>query len=94
VSAYRPAEGVYVGRPPCVECGANFNLHRALEARATTSTQLAQLHRNRVPLLCPEAYRPSTLEEARRGLADAERSGDEARVFVARGELQRLAGRG
>lgn len=94
MSAYRAAEGVFVGRPPCAECGANFNLHRASEARSTTAAQLATLHRNGVPLMCPEAYRPGSLEEARRGLADAERSGDEARIFVARGELQRLAGRG
>lgn len=42
---------------------------------------------------CPEPYRPGTLEAARRELEAAERSGDEARVFVARGNLQRLEGR-
>lgn len=45
------------------------------------------------PLLCPEAYRPGTLEVAQRELAAAEASGDQARVFVARGNLQRLVGR-
>ena len=40
--------------------------------------------------MCPTAYRPGTLEEARRALEDAERSGDPGRVFVARGEVQRL----
>ena len=44
-------------------------------------------------LRCPEAYRPDTLELARRELAQAEASGDEARIFVARGNLQRLEGR-
>lgn len=95
MSAYRPAEGVFVGRPPCAECGANFNLHRPTTIGAgATSTQLASAYRHGVPLRCPEAYRPGTLEEAVRGLVEAERSGDEARIFVARGELQRLAGRG
>lgn len=42
---------------------------------------------------CPEAYRPDTLEAAERELAQAEALGDQARVFVARGNLQRLSGR-
>lgn len=42
---------------------------------------------------CPTAYRPGSLEEAQRELAQAEASGDQQRVFVARGDLQRLQGR-
>lgn len=42
---------------------------------------------------CPVAYRPDTLEVARRELAAAESSGDQARIFIARGEVQRLIGR-
>ena len=49
-----------------------------------------RLHRDGV---CPTAYRPDTLEAAQRELADAERSGDANRIFVARGELQRIIGR-
>lgn len=41
---------------------------------------------------CPEIYRPGTLEAAQRELAAARVSGDESRVFVARGEVQRLGG--
>lgn len=39
---------------------------------------------------CIDLYRPDTLGIARRALAEAEESGDEARIFVARGDLQRL----
>ena len=42
---------------------------------------------------CPDLYRPPTLESAQRALERAEASGDEARIFVARGEVQRLGGR-
>lgn len=42
---------------------------------------------------CPEAYRPTTQDEAQRLLERAEHNGDAERVFVARGELQRLRGR-
>lgn len=42
---------------------------------------------------CPEAYRPGTLQAAQDELAAAVASGDEARVFVARGEVQRIGGR-
>lgn len=48
-----------------------------------------RLHRDGA---CPEAYRPDSLEEAQRGLAAAEASGDPDRVFIARGEVQRLGG--
>jgi hypothetical protein len=101
MSAYSPAPGVFVGRPPCAECGANVQLHRppaeylpaTLVGHHITSRGLGKLLAAGVPLNCPQAYRPGTLEEAQRGLEEAERSGDPARVFVARGELQRLEGR-
>lgn len=76
MTTYDPAPGVHVGRPPCTACGAAYRLHRV-----GGST-----------LVCPTPYRPSTLETAQRELADAERSGDPTRVFVARGEVQRLGG--
>jgi hypothetical protein len=44
-------------------------------------------------MACPTPYRPDTLEEARRELEAAEASGDPGRIFVARGEVQRLEGR-
>lgn len=99
MSTYTPSEtaGEPGARPPCATCGAAFRLHRQhspeCERRAASGlggcwcAQLLGYPR------CPEAYRPDTLEVARRELADAERSGDEARVFVARGNLQRLEGR-
>ena len=43
--------------------------------------------------LCPDMYRPDTLVSARAELEAAQRSGDEARIFIARGNLQRLQGR-
>lgn len=42
---------------------------------------------------CPTSYRPQTLEEAQRELQRAEASGDAGRVFVARGDVQRLGGK-
>lgn len=42
---------------------------------------------------CPVAYRPDTLADALRELAAAQAAGDPARIFVARGEAQRLHGR-
>ncbi len=39
---------------------------------------------------CPEAYRAQTVAEAERELDAAYRSGDQVRVFIARGEVQRL----
>ena len=41
-------------------------------------------------LACPEPWRPSTLDEAKRELGRAELSNDAARIFVARGDVQRL----
>lgn len=70
---YAAQLGVFVGRPPCSNCGAAYRLHADQR--------------------CPVAYRPSTLEVAQRELSDAEASGDAARIFVARGEVQRLGGR-
>lgn len=101
MSTYQPAPGVFVGRPPCAACGANFQLHRppveqlpaTVVGRQVTGAQLARLLERGVPLECPQAYRPATVEEARRGLEEAVRSGDPAREFIARGELQRLEGR-
>jgi hypothetical protein len=50
-------------------------------------------HRNlHQPGQCPEPYRSDTLEAARRDLLLALASGDQARIFVARGNYQRLGG--
>lgn len=42
---------------------------------------------------CPTSYRPGTLQEAQAELDRAVASGDAGRIFVARGDVQRLAGR-
>lgn len=42
---------------------------------------------------CPTSYRPGTLVEAQRELDRAVASGDQGRIFVARGDVQRLTGR-
>lgn len=76
MNAYVPAEGIFVGRPPCANCGAAYRLH-ANSGRGW-------------PGACPEAYRPTTPEEAQRGLNRAEQSGDAEAIFIARGEVQRL----
>lgn len=49
-----------------------------------------RLHRDGT---CPEPWRPDTLAEARHSLSRAMQLGDEAAIFVARGEVQRLEGR-
>jgi hypothetical protein len=41
---------------------------------------------------CPTAYRPDTLGEALRELAAAHAARDQARLFAARGEVQRISG--
>lgn len=86
MSTYSPSTtaGEPGSRPPCATCGAAYRLHRnpILDQRP--------LEQHEPRLLCPEAYRPDSLEVARRELAAAEATGDEARVFVARGNLQRL----
>lgn len=96
VSTYRPQPGVFAGRPPCADCGAAYRLHREhtepCEARALRGIGGCWCGRLGAPF-CPEAYRPGTLEVAQRELAAAEASGDQARVFVARGEVQRLTGK-
>jgi hypothetical protein len=98
MSTYLPQEGVFPGRPPCASCGANFHLH-ALPPELVamgfqvTATGLGAVHDRGGRLVCPEPYRPTTIEVAQRELAEAEAAGDEARVFVARGHLQRLQGR-
>lgn len=108
MSTYVAQEGVYVGAPPCASCGAALRLHTVPAGTITeavpirvgpntrqylTSLGLQKLLAAGAQLQCPEAYRPGTLEEAQRGLAAAEASGDAARIFIARGELQRLQGR-
>jgi hypothetical protein len=77
VGTYAPQEGVHVGRPPCATCGANYHLHRVVGRWR----------------LCPEAYRPSTMAEAQRELSQAVAASDPVAEFVARGNVQRLAGR-
>ncbi len=77
-STYVPAEGVLDGsRPHCATCGAAYRLHLQ---RGTERW-------------CPQAWRPDTLEAAQAALERATAAGDEAAVFVARGNLQRLQGR-
>lgn len=103
MSSYRPAPGVWVARPPCDNCRANFHLHRPPTAppspgdrrseRRVTGVDLAQAYDMGVPLACPEGYRVGSIEEAQEGLRRAEASGSQERVFVARGDLQRLEGR-
>lgn len=101
MKAYAPQLGLYPGRPPCATCGADFHLHRPaagavgglLPGGRITGRGLATLAEAGVALWCPEPYRPASMAEAQRLLEEAERSGDQARVFVARGELQRLEGR-
>lgn len=41
---------------------------------------------------CPQQYRPPTLADASRELMAARASGDQARIFAARGDVQRLGG--
>lgn len=97
MSTYAPAPGVHIGRPPCSNCGANFHLHRPsigpLNARVSGTT-LSNAYTRGEELWCPEQRpepaRAETLDAARAELALAEASGDEARVFVARGNVQRL----
>jgi len=87
VSVYSPAPGVYAGRPPCAHCGAAYRLHR----NPILDERPLEQHEPRDP--CPVAYRPATLEAAQRELAEALARGDDAGIFVARGNLQRLEGR-
>lgn len=75
---YFPQPGVFVGRPPCMECGAAYRLHHETADRGVRR--------------CPQAYRPDTLEAAQRALSAARDSGDAAALFIARGEVQRLGG--
>lgn len=103
MSTYVPQQSMGAGRPTCAACGAAYRLHRTLEHSPECDARKASgvggcwcalpEVRASLTLRCPEAYRPDTLEIARRELEAAEASGDEARVFVARGNLQRLAGR-
>jgi hypothetical protein len=89
MSTYEPQEGALVGWPPCRHCGAAYRLHHVEERTVAGAGATARTARPR----CPTAYRPSSLEEAQRELAAAEASGDANRIFVARGEVQRLQGR-
>jgi hypothetical protein len=101
VSTYSPREGVFVGRPPCANCGANLQLHtlppdvaaQVPDGHQLTSSGLQKLLDGGARLRCPTPYRPGSVEDARRALEEAERSGDAARIFTARGDLQRLVGR-
>lgn len=76
MTTYDPVPGVYVGRPPCVVCGAAYRLHRA-----GGST-----------LVCPVAYRPATIAQALADLRGAMTRDDANELFIARGEVQRLTG--
>lgn len=81
MTTYQPAEGVFVGRPPCVNCGAAWRLHEPVARPGAAGV-----------LRCPVAYRPDTLDAANRALDEAIASGDQARIFAARGDVQRLGG--
>jgi hypothetical protein len=83
MSTYAPQDVVGAGRPACARCGAAYRLHRATVNETGEQYLLA----------CPEAYRPTTVEAAELEMDAATRSGDPARIFVARGNLQRLVGR-
>lgn len=90
MSSYRPAPArPGEGRPPCANCGAALRLHNHPTAYGPEFRILVDTGRAS-ELTCPEAYRPATLEAAQSELRAAERSGDETRIFVARGNLQRL----
>lgn len=82
---YLPAPGVYVGRPPCSECGAAYHLHGP--AHLSAAQRAAASVEGRLP--CPSSWRPSHLEEA---LAQLRTANDPAAIFTARGEVQRLLG--
>jgi hypothetical protein len=94
VSTYRPAEGTYPGMPPCEACGANFHLHRLTTGltRHASGLEMRRAYDNGEALHCPrrEPERTDNLDEARAALERATAGGDEAAVFVARGNLQRL----
>lgn len=109
MSTYDSLPGVYPGRPPCANCNAAYRLHtwpgwRAGDVVAAstplpggrlylTSAGRRKLEVAGIQPVCPVAYRPDTLELAERELAEAEALGDQTRIFVARGNLQRLTGR-
>ena len=99
-STYVPQAGAHVGRPPCATCGADFHLHRP-EADLVpgprfqvTGRGLGKLADAGAPLFCPEPYRPDTLQAAVSALQTAQGRHDPAATFAARGDLQRLLGRG
>lgn len=83
-----------MGRPPCAACGAAYRLHHqhSPECLARTASGrggcwcASKLGYPR----CPEAYRPDTLLAAQAQYDRAIATGDQAAIFVARGELQRL----
>lgn len=86
---YRPADGVFIGSPPCAECGAHYFLHGPAAVTRDERRRLANAGR----LPCPTPYRETSLERAQARLAEAEASGDDAAIFTARGDVQRLTPR-
>lgn len=95
-TTYAPQDGVFPGRPPCAACGADFHLHRPPDAGPlrVTGRGLGKRHDAGGALRCPTAYRPDTLGTAVAAMADAATRHDPAGVFAARGDIQRLLGRG
>lgn len=89
MTTYLPQTGVFMGRPPCENCGAAFRLHGL---SGTTGVELAASANSGDRLACPTAYRPASLDDAEKALVRAILSGDQAASFVARGEVQRLGG--
>ncbi len=99
-SYYTPQPADPGVRPPCANCGAQLRLHRPLPTSAVyvdappgahllTSYGLQKLLDAGEQLACPEAYRPETLGAAILALLAAQQARDPARVFAARGEVQR-----
>jgi hypothetical protein len=90
LTMYIPAGTIGAGRPACARCGAAYGLHGSiLLSRAARATLAA---RGQLP--CPHPFRVDSLAVAQRALDRAEASGDASRIFAARGDLQRLQGRG
>lgn len=88
LTTYIATDDVGAGRPACARCGAAYGLHGPVGLTRMQRAGMAA----RGQLACPSPYRVDTLAAAQRELVRAEASGDAARVFVARGDVQRLLG--
>jgi hypothetical protein len=88
MTTYDPQPGVSVGRAHCAACGASFGLHGDPGATLAERTRAARAG----TLACPTPSRITKLSDAEGSLRAAVAAGDRNRVFVARGEVQRLGG--